>query len=112
VREIRQWFDGARFEHFLPAICIPFPLWFDIEEPTKDTSGQAVGYWEGIFNAYTYREAKFGVIFDRGRIAQSCADALGGSQKAAALQIDGLDKVEAVAEWVNEAIGRFGMGPK
>lgn len=39
VKAIRQWFIGERFEHFLPAICIPFPLWFDLDEPPRTPKG-------------------------------------------------------------------------
>ena len=72
VKAIRQWFEGARFEHFLPAICIPFPLWFDLDEPPRDTSGNKQDFSRGVLSRFEFREAKFGVIFDRGRIARCC----------------------------------------
>lgn len=103
VRSIRQWFSGERFEHFLPAICIPFPLWFDLDEPPSDEMGNALPFSDGVVRRFAVREAKFGVIFDRGRIARSCALVLGaeGGPRAG---IDGLDRLPEVAQWVNDVM--------
>lgn len=103
VRSIRQWFTGERFEHFLPAICIPFPLWFDLDEPPTDEVGNALPFGDGVVRRFAVREAKFGVIFDRGRIARSCALALGALCGARA-GIDGIDRLPEVARWVNDVM--------
>jgi len=99
VRAIRQWFTGERFEHFLPAICIPFPLWFDLEEPPSDETGDPLSFADGVLKRFAVREAKFGIIFDRGRIARSCALALRAECRPRS-SIDGLDRVPEVTQWV------------
>ena len=76
VKALRKWFDGPSFDHFLPAICIPFPLWFDLDEPPEDVMGRKLMFSEGVSNRFIVREGKFGIIFDRGRIARSSALAL------------------------------------
>lgn len=103
VRSIRQWFIGERFEHFLPAICIPFPLWFDLDEPPSDEVGNALPFSDGVVRRFAVREAKFGVIFDRGRIARSCALAL-RAECGPRAGIDGIDRLPEVAQWVNDVM--------
>jgi hypothetical protein len=103
VKTIRQWFEGARFEHFLPAICIPFPLWFDLDEPPLDYTGNKLTFTDGVITHFAYREAKFGVIFDRGRLARSCAILLSNADRVSD-KIDGLDRVGEVQAWVTEVM--------
>jgi hypothetical protein len=98
VKGLRQWFKGTRFENFLPAICIPFPLWFDLDEPAKAEDGQPVAFGPGVVRRFEYREAKFGVIFDRGRIAQ-CAAMAANADDAVRSRIDGWDRVQEVRDW-------------
>ncbi|WP_156419541.1 hypothetical protein [Aureimonas sp. AU12] len=99
VKSIRQWFVNERFEHFLPAICLPFPLWFDLEEPPRAAGGGPLVYREGVTRKFAVREATFGIIFDRGRIAQSSALAL-GAPGGPPTNIDGIDRINEVDEWV------------
>jgi hypothetical protein len=103
VKTIRQWFTGERFEHFLPAICIPFPLWFDLNEPPTDTEGNKLPFSDGVVKRFAYREAKYGVIFDRGRIARSCALVL-GAEGVPQPHIEGVDRVVEVENWVKEVM--------
>jgi hypothetical protein len=107
VKEIRQWFTGVRFEHFLPAICIPFPLWFDLDEPPTDNMGNAVAFNDGISTRFMYREAKFGVIFDRGRMARCCALLLARAGGISP-NIDGLDRVHEINQWVDSVMSVLG----
>jgi hypothetical protein len=90
VAGLRQWFSGTRFESFLPAICIPFPLWFDLEEPAPDELGNPVAFAPGV-------------IFDRGRIAQSAALAL-GRPEGPPTNIDGIDRIGEVSEWIEAVL--------
>ncbi|UVK48621.1 hypothetical protein BPNPMPFG_007019 (plasmid) [Mesorhizobium sp. AR07] len=103
VKAIKQWFVDGVFEHFMPAICIPFPLWFDLDEPPKDASGKKLPFKDGILRRFAVRESAFGVIFDRGRIAQSSARVLGapGGPRAG---VDGVDRIGEVAAWVDEVM--------
>jgi hypothetical protein len=103
VRAIRNWFAGQQFCHFLPAICIPFPLWFDLDEPPPDDIGNPLPFSDGVVRRFAFRETKFGVIFDRGRIARSCALAL-GTAASRTVNIDGLDRISEVTQWVDEVM--------
>ncbi|BCM19228.1 hypothetical protein [Mesorhizobium sp. J8] len=103
VRAIRQWFVDERFEHFLPAICIPFPLWFDLDEPPRDLLGNRQPYSAGVLRRFMVRESAFGVIFDRGRIALSCAEAFGGPG-GPLNGIEGMDRVDDVSVWVDRVM--------
>jgi hypothetical protein len=103
VKTIRQWFDGASFEHFLPAICIPFPLWFDLDEPPLDNTGNRLTFKDGVITQFVYREAKFGVIFDRGRLARSCAVLLSNEDRVPG-KVDGFDRVGEIRAWVTEVM--------
>jgi hypothetical protein len=105
VDELFKWFDGSTPTHFLPAICIPFPLWFEQDEPTQDQTGKKLAFSEGVRNRFVYHEGKFGIIFDRGRIARSAAHALTAAAAGAlARPVDGIDRVHEVASWVVDAM--------
>lgn len=105
VRSIRKWFAGPTFEHFVPAICIPFPLWFDLPEPSRSVTGEVVDFYEGVQTRYVFREGKFGVIFDRGRIATACAEAFRTSSVHS--RVDGCELIRDVRQWVDEVLERI-----
>jgi len=111
VRSLKGWFAGGSFEHFLPAICIPFPLWFDLDEPPLDADCNKIAFRNGVQNKFMYRERKFGVIFDRGRIAHFWAKAMAAH---AAMQlphpVDGIDRVAEVETWVHNVLSRLAEG--
>lgn len=108
VRALLKWFDGPIPTHFLPAICIPFPLWFDLDEPPQDQSGKKLAFAEGVRNRFVVREGKFGVIFDRGRIARSAAHALASvAGSAPPRTIDGIDRVHEVCAWVANVLSNL-----
>lgn len=105
VRAIRNWFSNERFDNFLPAICIPFPLWFDLgEPPTRD--GVPLAFKDGIATRFAYREAAFGVIFDRGRIAHCTSTAFDLPVNLRG-EIDGFNRHAEVAQWVNDVLGHL-----
>jgi len=108
VRTLKMWFAGPAIEHFVPAICIPFPLWFDLDEPALDADGKRSTFSNGVQNRFMYREGKFGVIFDRGRIARFWAHAL-AAQAAKLLPhpVDGIDRISEVEGWVSEVMSRL-----
>ena len=103
VRQIRKWFEGASFENFVPAICIPFPLWFDLPEPSRSPSGEVANFYDGVHARFLYREGKFGIIFDRGRIAQTCSQALMYDHELSP-HIDGIGLIDDVEQWVREVM--------
>ena len=100
VAGIKQWFKGTRFEHYVPAICIPFPLWFDLEEPAKDDADRPVAFAPGVMRRFEFREPKFGIIFDRGRIAR--CSALGLTRPPA--QVDGVNQAGEISNWVDAVL--------
>lgn len=104
VKGIKTWFVDGSFEHFVPAICIPFPIWSDLGEPATDVIGNSVPFDDGIRRRYMVRERTFGVIFDRGRIALSSARALNCTGATSRNYVDGIDKVNDVAVWVKEVM--------
>lgn len=108
VRTLKNWFAGSSIEHFLPAICIPFPLWFDLDEPAVDADGNKTAFSNGVQTRFVYREKKFGVIFDRGRIAYFWARAM-AAQAARILPhpVDGIDRIAEVGTWVNEVLSNL-----
>jgi hypothetical protein len=108
VQSLKGWFTGGSFEHFLPAICIPFPLWFDVDEPPVDADGKKIVFRKGVQDKFMERERKFGVIFDRGRIAHFWAQAM-AAHAAMQLQhpVDGIDRVAEVETWVNNVMVRL-----
>lgn len=108
VRALRKWFNGPSFDHFLPAICIPFPLWSDVDEPPEDATGRKLTFVEGVSNRFIVREGKFGVILDRGRIARSCGLALTAAKVGGlACQVDGLDRVDDIKTWIESTMGEL-----
>ena len=103
VRSIRNWFEGTSFEHFTPAICIPFPLWFDLDEPPRGSTGNAEPFYTSVARRFIFREKKFGVIFDRGRIACESGEAV---KRLPDIQppVDGTELIAEVQAWVNAAV--------
>ncbi|CAN5446862.1 hypothetical protein BH10PSE1_BH10PSE1_27030 [soil metagenome] len=101
IRAFKNWFHAPRFENVVPAMCIPFPLWFDLDEPPSDDEGNKLPFSAGVATKFEYREARFGIIFDRGRIALCSAAALALPQPSAHT-IDGLDQIGEISTWISE----------
>jgi hypothetical protein len=108
VLTLKKWFSGPTIEHFLPAICIPFPLWFDLDEPAVNEDGNRTDFSDGVRTSFMYREGKFGVIFDRGRIAHFWAQALEAqAERRLPYPVDGIDRVCEVEDWVNKVMSNL-----
>lgn len=101
VRALKKWFNPGGFEHFLPAICIPFPLWQKQEEPPKNIDGTKISFSDGVKAAFENREGKFGVIFDRGRLSFSAGAAVADKVRLKN-RVEGFDQVEKVEKWVED----------
>lgn len=78
-------------------------MWFDLDEPPADSEGNKLPFSDGVVRHFAFREAKYGVIFDRGRIARSCALAL-GAEGAPRLDIDGVNRFADVENWINDVM--------
>lgn len=96
VEYIRQlhgsWFTLRPAEHSTPAMFIPFPFHHDINERNGP-------YLEAVKNRFWYEEPRFGMIFDRLRIAHfanACMALAAGHRE----RVDGTDRFEQVVSWV------------
>ncbi len=70
-----------------------------------DAEGKKTAFSIGVQTRFMYREGKFGIIFDRGRIARFCARAL--AAKYLPDQVDGIDRIPEVESWVSEVVSRL-----
>jgi hypothetical protein len=103
IKQIDQWMAPPRFEHSVPALAIPMPLWCDLEEQLSHMHCAGSGFYDGVRCHFAYREPKYGVIFDRGRIA--CL-APGGLTRARLEpgRIDGACLLGDVEGWIDKMI--------
>jgi hypothetical protein len=93
------WFSVQPAAYCVPALYIPFVTHGDLEEP------EGHSYEAARTRNVAYHETKFGVIFDRLRIAHH-ADVCMGTPSAHS-RVDGVDRAADVAHWVNQTIGRI-----
>lgn len=94
-----DWFTEAPATYYLPALYIPFLAYQDLE----DFPGEV--YASARARHVASHERRFGVVFDRIRIAyhaQECMQAAEERRKT----VDGQDKLRDVARWVNEAVAK------
>ena len=93
IKQLTSWFEQPVFEFFYPAILMPFPAHHDLVEYEED----AQATW------LSYSEKRFGIVFDRFRIASLVERAL-SLPEATLRKIDGHDQVGDMGSWVGEAI--------
>ncbi len=93
------WFTNWPSQHYVPALYIPFLIHGEVDEP-KDESFAVVRK-----RTVAYHERKFGVIFDRLRIAHHAAACLERGE-IARQDVDGSARVLDVANWVNRTVQR------
>ena len=86
------WFTHQPAKHSTPAMFIPFPFHHNIDE----TNGSFV---DAVRNRFWYEERRFGIIFDRLRIAHF-ANACMGFSVGHRDQVEGSDRFDEVAAWV------------
>jgi hypothetical protein len=91
------WFTTRPSEYWLPALYIPFLLHDEIDDPAQESFAAV------RLRTVAYHERKFGVIFDRLRIAHHAAACVqrGAEQLA---EVDGAGKIRDVAQWVNKTV--------
>lgn len=91
------WFTTRPAEYWLPALYIPFLVHDEIDEPTQESFAAV------RTRTVAYHERKFGVIFDRLRIAHHAAMCI---QRHGGLlgEVDGANQVLDVAQWVNRTV--------
>lgn len=100
-----DWFSGDHpATHYIPALYIPFLSYADLDEFDDST------YESARARMVASRERRFGLIFDRLRIAhhlETCMNTRPGDLA----NVDGADRVVDIADWVNVTVGKvIGQG--
>lgn len=93
IKQLTAWFEQPVFEYFYPAILMPFPAHHDIVDYEED----AQGTW------LNYSEKRFGIVFDRFRIASLVERAMRLPEETLR-KIDGHDQIGDMGTWVGKAI--------
>lgn len=99
-----SWFTCSPATYSTPAMFIPFPFHHDISEE------RAGPYLDAVKNRFWYEETRFGVIFDRLRIAHfanSCMAFTISDRN----RVDGADRFDQVKEWVQSTYQTIGFTP-
>jgi len=91
------WFTTWPSQHYVPALYIPFLIHDEIEEPTYES------FSEVRKRTVAFHERKFGVIFDRLRIAHHAA-ACARRDEVSLSGVDGSARMVEVANWVNRTV--------
>ena len=92
-----DWFTEHPAMHYVPALYIPFLTYADLDEFDEET------YKSAKATKVASRERRFGLIFDRLRIAHHLNNCMQRDSDRHHV-IDGADRLEKVAEWVNATI--------
>lgn len=93
------WFTTSPAVYCVPALYIPFLAHDDLDEPENDSFERARA------RRIAYHERKFGVIFDRLRIAHHVAECM-RTQRVERDSVDGAERALDVAIWVNKTIDK------
>lgn len=93
------WFTTRPADFCLPALYIPFMAHDDIDEPAAES------YAAVRVRTVAYHERKFGVMFDRLRIAHHAA-ACAGRTADELNHVDGAERVVDIAHWVNRTVAK------
>ena len=94
------WFTTSPAVYCVPALYIPFLVHDDLDEPQNDSFERARA------RRVACHERRFGVIFDRLRIAHHVAACM-RMPRVARDAVDGMERVLDVAIWVNKTVGKF-----
>ena len=97
IQQFHGWFSTPPATYYLPSIFIPFTLHHDLSEhPT--TAFDAV-----LTNKYLREERRYGIVFDRFRIAHFAGACL-GSKDDELSQVDGREQFRDVEAWVEATL--------
>jgi hypothetical protein len=97
-----SWFTESPATFSLPAMFIPFIFHRDLNEDRRGP------FLTAVKNRFWYDEKRFGIIFDRLRIAYFANCCITKAQ-AQAERIDGTERFEEVQSWVTEALHLAGL---
>ena len=91
------WFTTSPATFCVPALYIPFLAHGEVTEPANDT------YENARATQVAFHERKFGIIFDRLRIAHHAAVCMSDETEALAT-VDGAGRADDIADWVNRTV--------
>lgn len=95
-----DWFTDHPAAYYIPALYIPFLTYADLDEYDDET------YKNAKATKVASRERRFGLIFDRLRIAHHLNACMAGGEDRCK-SVDGADRLNEVAEWVNLTVQKI-----
>jgi hypothetical protein len=96
------WFTETPATYSLPAMFIPFMFHRDLNEERRGP------FLNAVKNRFWFDEKRFGIIFDRLRIAFFANSCMTKAQHRG-VRIDGSERFEEVQSWVTEALRLAGL---
>lgn len=98
-----SWFTEAPATYATPAMFIPFPLQYELDEPKRDSFATA------LKRRFGHEEKRFGIVFDRMRISHLANICIGFSA-AAKQRVESADQFTRVNDWIAETVSLFRGG--
>lgn len=95
IPQFHGWFSESPSHHCMPSMFIPFTLHQDLDDDPS------ISFNEMLKNKFLYEERKFGIVFDRCRVAHF-ADACLQMDDQTTRCVDGLSQFSDVETWVND----------
>lgn len=96
-----SWFTMPPAAHATPAMFIPFPLHHELPEPKGP-------YLQALKHRFGHEEQRFGIIFDRLRIAHFANISMSFAAEHQD-RIDGCNRFSQVADWVHQTCRIAGL---
>lgn len=97
VDQFHGWFTQPPARHWLPSMFIPFTLHRDLSDDPM------VAFDEMLANKFLRQEARYGIVFDRLRIAYF-ADACLRTNGEVRSRVDGRERFDDLEAWVRRAL--------
>ncbi len=97
IPQFHGWFSTPPATHWLPSMFIPFTLHRDLADDPTTTFDTMLA------NRHLRDEQRYGIVFDRFRIAHF-ADACLGSAADESADVDGRDRFSDVEKWVESLL--------
>ncbi len=95
IQQFHGWFSELPATHYVPSMFIPFTLHRDL------TDDPDVSFDETLKNRFLYEERRYGIVFDRCRVAYFADTCLRTDDETTRL-VDGRDQFSEVETWVND----------
>ena len=98
IQQFHGWFSTPPATYCLPSMFIPFTLHRDLAEDP------GFAFDEVLANKHVREERRYGIVFDRFRIAHFADECL-HSKNDKPSQVDGRDRLDDVQAWVEATFG-------